>query len=97
MPWQKGNSGNPKGRPRVTESIAALLRAELARPYHGTQTYKERIAAVVVAQAAKGNLAALAWLVDRTEGKVTDKVEQSGTTTTRIQVDYGDGDVRADD
>ena len=97
MPWQKGNSGNPKGRPKAYESIAALLREELARPYQGAQTNKERIVAVVVAQAAKGNLAALAWIAERTESKVTDKVEQSGTVTTRIRVDYGDGDARPDD
>lgn len=76
--------------------MADLIRAELAKPYAGAMTNKERIAAVVVAQAAKGNLAALAWLVDRTEGKVTEKVEQSGTVKTVIEVSYGDGDPEPD-
>lgn len=72
MTWKKGTSGNPKGRPKSYETMAELIREELGKPYAGSQTYKERLAAVVVSQAARGNLAALAWLVDRTEGKVKD-------------------------
>lgn len=92
MTFTKGTSGNPRGRPKSWDSMADLIRAELAKPYAGQLTNKERIAAVVVAQAAKGNLAALAWLVDRTEGKIVDRVEQSGTLKTVIEVSYGDGD-----
>lgn len=92
MPWRKGASGNPKGRPKSFESMAVLLREAAQRPHSSGVTMKERIAAVVVQQAALGNPWAVAWFTERTEGKVTEKVEQSGTLTTRIRVDYGDGD-----
>jgi hypothetical protein len=95
--FKPGASGNPRGRPKKGGAFAELLERELARPFEDGVSKKERMVAVAVAEACKGDLDALKWIVDRTEGKVTDKVEQSGTVTTRIQVDYGDGDVRADD
>jgi hypothetical protein len=63
--------------------MAERLRAELTRPYvtpegeATTLTNAERIAEVYVAQALDGNLAAAQWIVDRTEGKVAERVQQT--------------------
>lgn len=96
MTFKKGASGNARGRPKSYESMADLLRQFAAEPYGGSLTHKERIAQMVVQQAARGQPWAIEFFVNRTDGKVTEKVEQSGTVRTVIEVDYGDGDRVAD-
>jgi hypothetical protein len=76
MPFQKGRSGNPNGRPKKGTSFAELLERELDL-HHGKSdlTKRKRVVAVVVEQACAGSLDALKWIVERTEGKVADKVD----------------------
>jgi hypothetical protein len=80
MPFQKGNTlGNRRGRPKKGAALSEFLRAELERAYNGQGlTNKERIAQIIVKQAAQGNLRAAAWLVDRTEGTAPQRIEHSG-------------------
>jgi hypothetical protein len=80
MPFQEGNTyGNRKGRPKKGAALSEYLRAELERAYNGQRlTNKERIAQVMVKQACAGNLRAAAWLMDRTEGTATQRIEHSG-------------------
>ena|SRR5688500_18404908 len=76
MPFKPGQSGNPKGRPPKGEATAEILRAIGDLTYNNTEkTYRERAAQVLWEQACKGNLAAFQWIVDRTEGKVTDRLQ----------------------
>lgn len=91
MPFQKGNTlgkHNGGGRPPKGQSAAEMLRA-LGELKHasGDKTRKERALEVIWEQACKGNLQALQWIVDRTEGKVPDKVEQTVNGTVNHAVD----------
>lgn len=80
MTFQKGTSGNPRGRPKKGAALTEYIRAQLEQPYREGErrTNKQRIAEVVVAQAAKGNLMALQFIVERTEGKAPQRIEHSG-------------------
>ena len=80
MTFQKGNTlGNRAGRPPAGKATAELLRAIGDLPYKGTgETYRQRAAKVLWEQACSGqmgSLQALQLILDRTEGKVTDKLE----------------------
>lgn len=75
--------------------MAELLRKALAAPYVDEagsptgHTRAERLAEVYVDLALGGHFAALQWIVERTEGKVTERVEQviGGTIEHRARVD----------
>jgi hypothetical protein len=82
MPWQKGQSGNPAGRPKGSLSAVEALRAALERPWRsgeagGGRTQLDRVARALVEQAAKGNVQAAAMVFERIDGKVAQRVEQS--------------------
>jgi hypothetical protein len=74
MTWQKGQSGNPEGR-RLGKPVTDAIGQELAMLADGrvdpvpARSLRAAIRAQL-AKAAKGNLASLAWLAERIEGKV---------------------------
>jgi hypothetical protein len=82
-PWQKGQSGNPGGRPAklpVTDALRLLLE-ELGLPkrIHPKMTNAERLALKLVRKAMKEpTLEALIEIMDRVEGKARQKIEASG-------------------
>jgi hypothetical protein len=78
-PFQKGESGNPAGRPKST-TLSEALRVELARlnpKAKDEQTYAETIAKLMVKAAAtgKGSIRAAQEIADRTEGKPRQSVD----------------------
>lgn len=83
-PWQPGQSGNPKGRPKGRDSMAATLRELLDEPYGGGRVSKRRAVAeklFVLCTAKRASVPALRLLVERAdvddlEARVEDLVER---------------------
>jgi hypothetical protein len=76
--WQKGMSGNPKGRPKgvtLSEALRRMLAEEA--PGKTQETYAEAIARALCKQAAKGNVLAAKEIADRTEGKPKQAVDMN--------------------
>ena len=88
MPWEKGESGNPSGRPKKEYSVTALIRAkgEAIDPETG-QTRAEKLAALLWEIAEGKDKQAIQYLIDRLDGKPKERVEQEGETVVRIVFD----------
>ena len=65
-PFKKGQSGNPKGRPRTRPLQNALLQA-LCEESDGPAQL-EQIAKKLIEEAKRGNMAAIKFLFERLEG-----------------------------
>jgi len=74
----KGESGNPKGRPRKLPDLD-VLGAEIfgADPETGGSKMKEVVEALF-AKAKKGDVKAMAYIMDRFYGKPTQRSEVTG-------------------
>lgn len=81
MPFQKGQSGNPKGRaPRIVEDAQlSVLNEVFSIPA------ERAVVGSMLKQAKKGDVSAATWLWDRKYGKVTDRVETNGEMTIRVR------------
>ncbi len=68
--FEKGTSGNEKGRPKLTR-LTAALREQLAEVMPGAseQTIAEQIAETLIRLAISGDIAAIRECFDRSEGK----------------------------
>jgi hypothetical protein len=78
MPFQKGQSGNPAGRPRSEQSITPWIKRLLFEKAHG-RTRAEHIATTLLQMAADGDVNAIRIVLERIDGKVIQPIEQSGT------------------
>lgn len=78
MRFQKGISGNPKGRPTNEQAFATILRAELDGSV-GRKTKRELIANKVIEMALEGDMVAVRWIADRTDGRVTENLQATVT------------------
>src|SRR5690348_7529875 len=70
--WEKGKSGNPRGRPRKIQSLTSLFKQELEKRCPSDsqgRTWKELIALAIVQQAMKGNTQLLREFWDRIAGR----------------------------
>ncbi len=79
-PFKPGQCGNPNGRPKgsgVTDRLKKLLDEEVTLKGKQT-TMAEALAQVVLNKALKGDHKFVKELLDRVEGKVTDKLEVEG-------------------
>lgn len=74
MPFQKGQSGNPAGRPRNEQTITTVLRRLLAEKQDGT-TGAEHVAATLLKMATDGDVKAIAIVLERIDGKVTEPID----------------------
>ncbi len=68
--WQPGQSGNPHGRP--PSSVTTILKRT-------DELTNEQIAKKLIELALAGDLPALIHYIDRTDGKVADKLQMTGT------------------
>ena len=78
--WKPGQSGNPKGRPKkksISEELHDLME-DLRKRKNKNMTTREALAEVIIEQALAGRFTFMKEILDRTEGKVADKVQMSG-------------------
>ena len=82
-PWKKGQSGNPRGRPKG-RSITDALRKLLDEGIDGKDLV-DALAKKAYAQAMKGDFRFFNMIIERLDGKVTDQVQadQHHTITLR--------------
>lgn len=97
--WRKGVSGNPNGRPKkelcipdilrrigeepVSPVMLARLRAKWGPDMH-PKNNRDAMLMVAMAQAQEGDAVARQFVAERTEGKVTDRLDVSDVTPTKI-------------
>lgn len=83
--FKKGQSGNPKGRPKKLPDLEKLLIKVLGDDKDDTNAMED-IIKMLRAKAAKGDLRAAEILLDRAYGKAKQDLGLSGTTETVIKV-----------
>jgi hypothetical protein len=80
--WQKGQSGNPSGRPK-SKTLSDAYRNKLEEPVPNDpegRTWAELIAEAQVRDAVRGNVQAAREIADRTEGRAKQAIEFEDTT-----------------
>ena len=75
--WVKGQSGNPKGRPKKTHAMTEILERTGDVEVDG-KTRKEIIADKVWELAEAGDMVAIKYIYDRIEGAPTNRHEMEG-------------------
>jgi len=71
--WQKGVSGNPRGRPKKRDSLTSILKEEMGKiclADRERRTMGELIVQAMLREALKGNTTALGEIWERVDGKV---------------------------
>jgi len=89
QPFKKGQSGNPKGRPKLPDLKAAVAKI-LAEEKDG-KTALDAILAALRAKAAKGDVRAAQELMDRGYGRASQQIDhttQGEKITPQITVLY---------
>jgi len=86
--FKKGQSGNPKGRPKsALRDIKDVLKDLLSQEKNGTQLI-DGLMSVVVNKALKGDLKAVDMLLSYTFGKATQRTEITGAEGEPIEVKH---------
>jgi len=88
MPFSKGKSGNPQGRPKKGETLTDLLREKIEVPKTAKEklTRKERIIEQLITLAEGGDLAALKYVFDRIDGRPKESIELTdGAIDTKLR------------
>ena len=84
--WVKGQSGNPKGRPKsgfaLNEYITELANVEL----EDKKTMLEAVVGKVYEEALDGNMTAISFLADRVLGKASQSIAVRDATDEPIKV-----------
>lgn len=88
MPFAKGQSGNPAGRPRKNEEMRAALRRALAATDATGQKNKDAVAQALVREARNGNVLAVREIFDRIDGKVKDETAVDHGGKIEVEVTY---------
>jgi hypothetical protein len=76
--WKKGQSGNPKGRPKNSDELAAVVRELLAETVKDKDGKKHTKLKLMLSAMMTGKNADRAALLERGWGKVPTSIELSG-------------------
>lgn len=79
--WEKGQSGNPKGRKPGSINITNIIKRKLKEVAPGDpkgRKYLELVAESLILNTIKGNGTAIKQIMDRVDGVIADKHEHSG-------------------
>jgi hypothetical protein len=74
MPFIKGQSGNPGGRPKKDNSLTGLLKKELGKKDGKENTGKQRLVKKLIELAEGGDTVAIKYVFDRIDGKPVETV-----------------------
>jgi hypothetical protein len=83
-PFKKGQSGNPKGRPKLPDLKEAI--AKVLGDNNGDTSALDVIILALAKKAAKGDVRAAQELLDRGYGKSKQVIEGSMTTDTVVRI-----------
>jgi hypothetical protein len=72
--FQKGQSGNPAGRPKSEPTITPWLKRLLLEKHDG-KPRAEHVASRLIQMAQDGDVKAIAVVLERIDGKVPDQVD----------------------
>lgn len=97
MPFQKGQSGNPKGRPKRPFTFKYAIEQALRAKGPDGLPFRRRIARKLVELADQGSIDAIRILLDRIDGKVVERRELSGPEGAPLELRIVERIVRADD
>ena len=93
--WKPGQSGNPKGRKPKELSLVSLAKQYLEQVpaiqvggQANTKTWRELLVQAWFVGAYKGNSALFLQLIERIDGKVVQRLEQSGPNGGPIEFQY---------
>ena len=76
MPFKKGKSGNPRGRPKKGQALTEILNEKLDQEHGKAKKLKrEVIAEKIISLAISGDLGALRYIFDRLDGRPKETVE----------------------
>jgi len=78
MPWVRGQSGNPRGRPSFHEALQRELGGFGVGPDGKRERKTVALVRVAIAKALAGDMRALEWLADRLDGKAAQSLQVSG-------------------
>ena len=77
MPYAKGQSGNPNGRPKTGAAMTDLLRKELNKAGEDKIPLKKKLVKTLIDKAIEGDPACLKYIIDRLDGKPTETITAS--------------------
>ena len=86
--WTKGQSGNPKGRPKKEVCITELIRTFGKTFYNEEEriTYYKQMTKKLWEKAAEGDMAAINFIAERTEGKAKQQIDIEHTGNSTLEV-----------
>jgi hypothetical protein len=95
--FQKGQSGNPSGKPKGTKHVKTIIKKYLSaavdgvNPLDGTSgplTAQERIVLSAIVKALEGDDRAREDLLNRVYGKPKETIDQTMKGKIKIEIDY---------
>ena len=99
MTFVKGKSGNPKGRPKKDVSITSILKDKLdtvpeieVNGQPNKKTWRDLIAEAMLTKSAEGDIRTIQELLNRVEGRVIEKVEQTGEMKYNMSIRFVEKD-----